>query len=327
MPEVNRRERRTISRRLRVAVGVIAITVVAIELAARATRASHNRRASHLGLKLHTSVIGSGAPVVFLHGFRGSGRYWEPHVRRLAENRKVIIVDLLGFGHSSWPADAPYDITGHLRAIHRTITPLVGGQRVTMVGHSTGAILAAEYARVYRDELSGVVLLNAPMFRSEGEAKARIKEMSPMAAMFSVQRFWARASCDLVCAFRPFLFKIAPRLEPDLPPHVARDAVLHRWESFDRTLRKVVLQSRLEETLRSIVPLPITIIHGTGDRVTDRDRLEKIAAATGAELVLVAGGHNIYLSDPDDVVRHLAAALDRESAGVARTDSTQEEHR
>ena len=309
MAEMNRRGRRTISRRVRVAAGVIAITVIAIELAARATRASHNRRASHLGQKLHTTISGTGAPVFFLHGFRGSGRYWEPHVRRLAPNHQVIVVDILGFGHSPWPADARYDVEEHLRAIHRTITPLVGGQRVTVVGHSMGAILAAEYAREYHDEVSGLVLSNAPMFRSESEAKARIREMSPMAAMFSVQRFWARASCDLVCAFRPLLFQIAPRLEPDVPPHVARDAVLHRWESFDRTLRKVVLQSRLEETLRSIAPLPITIIHGTDDRVTDRERLEETAAATEAKLVFVRGGHNIYLSDPDEVVRHVAAAL------------------
>lgn len=309
MPDMNKSPRHAISRRVRVAAGVIAVAVIAIELAARATRGSHNRRASHLGDRLHATVRGSGAPVVFLHGFRGSGRYWEPHVRRLAANHQVILVDLLGFGHSSWPAAASYDVGEHLRAIHRTIKPLVGEQQITVVGHSMGAILAAEYAREYRGEVSSLVLLNAPMFRSEREAKARIREMSPMATMFSVQRFWARASCDLVCAFRPLLFHIAPRLEPDVPPHVARDAVLHRWESFDRTLRKVVLQSQLEETLRSVPPLPITIIHGTDDRVTDRDRLEKIAAATGAELVFVRGGHNIYLSNPDKVVRQLAAAL------------------
>ena len=311
MPDMHKSRRHTISRRVRVAAGLVALAVIAIELAARATRASHNRRARHLGQRLHVTVKGSGAPVVFLHGFRGSGRYWEPHVRRIAAKHQVIVVDLLGFGHSSWPADSPYDVEEHLRAIHRTIKPLAAQQRVTVVGHSMGAVLAAEYAREYRGEVTALVLLNAPMFRSEREAKARIREMSPMAAMFSVHRFWARASCDLVCAFRPLLFQIAPRLAPDVPPHVARDAVLHRWESFDRTLRKVVLQSRLEETLRSVSPLPITIIHGTDDRVTDRGRLERMAAATGAELVFVAGGHNIYLSNPDEVVRHLAVALHR----------------
>jgi pimeloyl-ACP methyl ester carboxylesterase len=317
MSGMNSSGRHTISRRRRVflgggtAVAVVALAVIAIELAARATRASHNRRVRHLGQKLQVSVSGSGDPVVFLHGFRGSGRYWEPHIRSLAASHQVIVVDLLGFGYSPWPADASYDIEEHLSAIHRTIQPIVGDRRITVVGHSMGAILASEYALRYRDRVSSLVVLNAPMFRSDAEAKARIREMSHMAAMFSVQRFWARASCDLVCAFRPLLFKIAPRLEPDVPPHVARDAVLHRWESFDRTLRNVVLQSRLEETLRSIASLPITIIHGTTDQITDRERLEATAAATGAKLVFVRGGHNIYLENPSETMRTLTAALDR----------------
>lgn len=121
----------------------------------------------------------------------------------------------------------------------------------------------------------------------------------------------ARVSCDLVCAFRPLLFKIAPRLDPDIPPHVARDAFLHRWESFDRTLRNVVLRSNMEQTLRALTPLPVTILHGTGDRITDRDRLEAIAAETGARLVFIRGDHNMYLRTPDEVVEPIAEALSR----------------
>lgn len=302
---------RVISRRVRLTVAVLAAIVVAIEIAARTTRATHNRRVRQLGDRLSVQVIGSGEPVIFLHGFRGSGRYWEPQVRKLAGERQVIIMDLLGFGESPWPADASYDVNEHLDAIHRTVAPIVRGRRATLVGHSMGAILAAEYACLYRDEVSGLIVMNAPMFRSEREAQTKIREMSPMAEMFSVQRLWARASCDLVCAFRPLLFKIAPRLEPDIPAHVARDAVLHRWESFDRTLRNVVLSSNMEQTLRAVAPLPITILHGTNDRITDRDRLESIATETGAKLVFVRGDHNMYLRNPDEVVDRIAEALKR----------------
>lgn len=307
----NSATRGRISRRIGVAIAIASGLVIAVEIAARTTRATHNRRVRDLGDKLSVTVQGSGPPVVFLHGFRGSGRYWEPQVRRLAAEHQVIIVDLLGFGESPWPADASYDVTGHLDAIHRTVDPILRARPATVVGHSMGAILAAEYARRYRGEVSGLILLNAPMFRSENEAQSRIKEMSPMAEMFSVQRFWARASCDLVCAFRPLLFKIAPRLEPDIPPHVARDAVLHRWESFDRTLRNVVLRSNVEQTMRELSSMPMTILHGTEDHITDRDRLEAIAAETGATLVFIPGDHNMYLRNPDEVVERIAEALKR----------------
>ncbi|MEO6258790.1 MAG: alpha/beta hydrolase [Thermoanaerobaculia bacterium] len=307
----NSRTVRTISRRAGMVFGILAALVAAVEITARITRFTHNRRVRNLGDHLHISVAGSGPPVIFLHGFRGSGRYWGPQVLTLAANHQIIIVDLLGFGESPWPADSSYDVAAHLDAIHRTVAPVVHGRRATIVGHSMGAILAAEYARRYRDDVSALIVLNAPMFRSENEGRSRIKEMSPMAAMFSVQRFWARASCDVVCAFRPLLFKFAPRLDPEVPPAVARDAVLHRWESFDRTLQNVVLRSNMEQTLRALVPLPITILHGTEDHITDRDRLETIAAETGAKLLFLRGDHNMYLRDPDTVRQPIAAALNR----------------
>ncbi|MEO8217626.1 MAG: alpha/beta hydrolase [Acidobacteriota bacterium] len=285
--------------------------VLAVEIAARTTRATHNWRVRSLGDKLHISVTGSGTPVIFLHGFRGSGRYWEPQVRKLATNHQIIIVDLLGFGESPWPEDVSYDVATHLDAIHRTVEPIVRGQRAAIVGHSMGAILAAEYGRRYPQEVSALILLDAPMFRSEGEAQSRIKEMSTMASMFSVQRFWARASCDLVCAFRPLLFRLAPRLEPTIPPAVARDAVLHRWKSFDRTLRNVVLRSNMERTLRALGPLPITILQGSADRITDPGRLKAIATETGARLIFLPGDHNMYLRHPDEVVQQIAEALNR----------------
>ena len=212
-----------------VAVAVLVLAIAGVEVLARITRATHNRSVRSLGDKLHVTAFGSGDPVLFLHGFRGSGRYWEPHVRTLARDHQIVIVDLLGFGRSPWPADARYDVPEHVDAIHRTIAPLVRGRRMTVVGHSMGAILAAEYARAYPADVSQVILLNVPMFRSEEEGQARIRAMSPMAEMFSVRRIWARASCDGVCAFRPLLFRIAPRLEP-----IGTNLRLHRQSARRR---------------------------------------------------------------------------------------------
>lgn len=155
MLKLNSSGTRVISRRLRLAAGVLAVAVVAIELAARTTRASHNRRVRHLGQSLNVTVMGSGPQVVLVHGFSGSGRYWQPHVRRLAQHPQVILVDLLGFGYSRWPPDASYDVEEHLTAIHRTVRPIVGAQRISVVGHSMGAILAAEYARKYQGKWVG----------------------------------------------------------------------------------------------------------------------------------------------------------------------------
>ena len=102
------------AKRIGLAIGIAAAFVAAVEIAARGTHAAHNHRVRNLGDILNIIVAGSGPPVIFLHGFRGSGRYWEPQLRQLAAHHQIIIVDLLGFGESPWPADSAYDTSATL---------------------------------------------------------------------------------------------------------------------------------------------------------------------------------------------------------------------
>ena len=41
----------------------------------------------------------SGEPVVLLHGMASSLRYWNGYIDELAKTRRVISVDLMGYGH------------------------------------------------------------------------------------------------------------------------------------------------------------------------------------------------------------------------------------
>lgn len=304
-------ERRPLRRRLIVPAAVLASIVIAVEVGAFITRWTHNRRVRALGESLNLKVSGQGDPILFLHGLRASGRYWEPGIDSLADEHQTIVVDLLGFGESPWPRDSAYDVDEHLAAVRRTVAPVLRGRKATIVGHSMGTILAAEYARRHPDEVSSLILMNAPMFRSPEEAKEGIYEMSPMAAIFSFHPILARGACDLLCAARPLFYKFAPRMEPGVPPHVARDATLHRWQSFDRTMENVILSSNLEETLRAAGDMPVTILHGSNDRITSRERLESIAAEIGARLVFIEGSHNVYLQRPEAVLAEIRRALDQ----------------
>lgn len=307
-----RSKRRPLVRRLAIPAIILSSIIVAVEAGAFITRWSHNRRVRDLGDRLHMRVAGSGEPILFLHGLRASGRYWEPGIDSLAGDYETIVVDLLGFGRSPWPRDSAYDVDEHLSAVRRTVTPVLRGRKATVVGHSMGAVLAAEYARRHPEEISNLILLNAPMFRSASEAKDGVYEMSPMAAVFTFNPVLARGTCDLMCAARPLFYRMAPRMEPEVPPHVARDAVLHRWQSFDGTMTNVILASNLEQTLRAVSrDIPVTIIHGTGDGITSRQRLEDISAEVGADLVFLEGDHNAYLRNPDGVLNEIRRALGR----------------
>jgi pimeloyl-ACP methyl ester carboxylesterase len=221
---------------------------------------------------------------------------------------RMIVPDLLGFGRSPWPV-VDYSVEDHIEALRRTVGPQLEDQQTIIVGHSMGAILAVEYARRHPGEVKGLILLNPPIFESEAEARKQIHEMSSMAAAFSLNRVLARASCDVLCAARPLFWHLAPSLERDVPAEVARHAVLHRWESFDGSLRRVVLTARLGQAVQSIEGTPVVFIPGNDDPVTETERVRNVAAAIDAGVQVVPGGHNILLEHPAETARLVQEAI------------------
>ncbi len=62
-------------------------------------------KVAHLsGMDMHYRVLGSGEPLVLLHGFGGCGDDWQPVVDVFAKQYQVIIPDLRGHGWSTNPA-------------------------------------------------------------------------------------------------------------------------------------------------------------------------------------------------------------------------------
>ena len=59
-------------------------------------------------MKLHYQVIGSGQPIVILHGLFGSLSNWNSIGKVLAQHYKVITVDLRNHGRSDWNNDVSY---------------------------------------------------------------------------------------------------------------------------------------------------------------------------------------------------------------------------
>lgn len=83
-------------------------------------------------------VVGEGETVVLVHGLSGSWRWWEPVLAPLAERRRVHVLDLPRLGRRL-PAD---ELTGWLgRCLEAA-----GLERVDLIGHSLGGLIAAELA-------------------------------------------------------------------------------------------------------------------------------------------------------------------------------------
>lgn len=94
---------------------------------------------------LSSTRLGTDGPrVVFLHGLFGQGRNWTSVAKGLAEQARVLLVDLPNHGHSPWTSTFSY------REMAEQVADLLGttggGQAYAVVGHSMGGKVAMTLA-------------------------------------------------------------------------------------------------------------------------------------------------------------------------------------
>jgi pimeloyl-ACP methyl ester carboxylesterase len=111
------------------------------------------------GVRLHYLIGGTGSPVVLLHGYAETGHMWRPLLKPLARRHTVIVPDLRGAGGSGRP-ESGYDKKNMAMDIHDLITSL-GFERVSIVGHDIGLMVAYAYAAQFQQGTERVVLMDA----------------------------------------------------------------------------------------------------------------------------------------------------------------------
>ncbi len=111
------------------------------------------------GVRLHYVIGGKGSPVVLLHGYAETGHMWRPIMPLLAQRHTVIVPDLRGAGGSAKPP-AGYDKKSMAVDIHE-LTSSLGLDRVRIVGHDIGLMVAYAYAAQFPQAAERVVLMDA----------------------------------------------------------------------------------------------------------------------------------------------------------------------
>ena len=111
------------------------------------------------GVRLHYLVAGKGDPVVLLHGYAETSHMWLPLIPQLASTHTVIAPDLRGADQSSKPVGG-YTKAGMAQDIHELVKKL-GYERIRIVGHDIGLMVAYAYAAQFPSEVDRIVLMDA----------------------------------------------------------------------------------------------------------------------------------------------------------------------
>ncbi|GAN79428.1 alpha/beta fold hydrolase [Acidocella aminolytica] len=113
---------------------------------------------------------GSGPALVLIHGVGMHAGFWAPQMAAFAPHWDVIAYDTLGHGSSLLPPDKPDlgDYAGQLLALLDGL----GLKRVSLVGHSMGALIALEFALAFPDRVNAVVPMNGVYCRTPSQRAA-----------------------------------------------------------------------------------------------------------------------------------------------------------
>ncbi len=110
-----------------------------------------------LGNTMRYVEVGSGPPVLFLHGNPTSSYLWRRVLGPVADlGYRCLALDLIGMGQSDRPA-LEYRLTDHITHVEGFLDA-VGLARPVVVGHDWGAVIGLDLARRHPDRIRGVAV-------------------------------------------------------------------------------------------------------------------------------------------------------------------------
>jgi 2-hydroxy-6-oxonona-2,4-dienedioate hydrolase len=109
---------------------------------------------------IHYAEAGAGDPILLIHGGHGGWVHWSANFEGLARHRRVLALDMPGFGQSYTPPERP-DLDGYAAATNEFIEAL-GLRRIAVAGFSFGTFIASKLALMRPDTITSVTLVNPP---------------------------------------------------------------------------------------------------------------------------------------------------------------------
>lgn len=124
---------------------------------------------------MHYEVLGRGRPVIFLHGWVGSWKYWIASMQVAATSFRAYALDLWGFGDTAHN-ELNYSLDEQVKLLDAFMNEL-GIGKIAIVGHGLGALVGMKFAIRYRQSVDRVMAINCPL--NHEAVNSRLRTNSP----------------------------------------------------------------------------------------------------------------------------------------------------
>lgn len=304
------------SRWLKVSLGVLAGLVVLLLLnAIVVSNTTEDAELRDDGARLSETANGTlqvldegnpgGTPIVLVHCYTCSMNWWDDLAPLLAEDHRVIRVDLLGHGGSEKPG-AGYSIEDQASAVAEALAQL-GVTGATVVGHSLGGTVATALAVQSPQLASKVVIIDqAPDDSFEDLSLSERAGHWPLIGP-AISRL-ARISPDSVIrsqydeAFAPDFSVSAGFEDPDQVVDDLREMTYTAFDQASDAEGDYTDEEPLDERLAG-AGTPLLVIFGSEDQIYDADEaLARYEAVPGVQTEVIEGaGHSPNVETPDQL--------------------------
>lgn len=256
------------------------------------------------GLDLSAKSIGSGSPLVFVHGFPLNHSMWDAQIDAFDESHHVIAPDLRGFGQSG-VTPGKVSMEQFADDLVALLDALQISEPIVLCGLSMGGYIAFQFVRKYSSRLRGLILCDTKPSPDTHEAAAGRRKTAEQVlnegpgklAESMLQRLFApstlAAQPDLVASVREMMLSTKPE---------GIAAALHG------------MADRPDSTpLLSAIRVPTLVICGSEDKITPPSEMRPMAERiSGATYVEVDGsGHMSPMEDADTVNAAMRTFLER----------------
>ena len=266
----------------------LSVVVLSFVVAATASAASVD------GLNIHSTTTGAGpATLVLVHGWTCDESSWAAQVPALAKKYRVITVDLPGHGRSGAPANGKFSMELFARAVE-AVRAEARADKIVLVGHSMGAPVIRQYARLYPARVAGLIAVDGPldMRQFPGDFKPP--------ALTGPEGLKAREGM------------IRSMFTPQTPPDLQQKILTMMLKAPEATAIGA-MGSMMDPALRKddVTPMPaLAVWAGTSQQMPKLEDTRK--ALPKYEQTQVPGtGHFLMMEKPDEFNRLVVAFVDK----------------
>ncbi|MFD4181725.1 alpha/beta fold hydrolase [Rhodococcus sp. NPDC058514] len=247
-------------------------------------------------------VAGTGAPVVFLHGFGLTPRSYERALLRMAsQGVRVYAPALPGFGGTAELPERERNLAGYARWLGGFLDSISVAGPVTVIGHSFGGGVAIQSAHDLGPRVARLVLVNSVGGAAWSPSGGGVRPIGERPLWD-----WCAAATVDALAIRPSAAGMLA-ITADAVGNLLRNP-LAIWR-LAHLARTADLRGELDELAER--GLPVTLLWGCDDTFIPRASFESLCSALrNPTVVTVAGSHGWLIDDPHGFGTAMATVLD-----------------